>query len=65
VGSLRYVFKLPHPHQSRPERDHPDQSAIVPTRFDPLQHPAATLTGNRQAGSAIVPPGDDDQWDRL
>ena len=28
----------------------PDQSAIVPTRFDPLQHPAATLTGNRQAG---------------
>jgi hypothetical protein len=43
----------------------PDQSAIVPTRFDPLQHPAATLTGNRQAGSAKVPPGDDDQWGRL
>src|SRR6266566_2363254 len=28
----------------------PDHSAIVPTRFDPLQQPAAALAGNRQAG---------------
>jgi len=28
----------------------PDHSAIAPTRFDPLQQPAAALAGNRQAG---------------
>jgi glutamate-1-semialdehyde 2,1-aminomutase len=28
----------------------PDRSTIVPTRFDPLQQPAASLAGNRQAG---------------
>jgi glutamate-1-semialdehyde 2,1-aminomutase len=28
----------------------PDHRAIVPTRFDPLEEPAETLAGNRQAG---------------
>jgi len=28
----------------------PDHRGIVPTRFDPLEQPAAAMTGNRQAG---------------
>jgi len=28
----------------------PDHRVIVPTRFDPLEQPAAALAGNRQAG---------------
>ena len=28
----------------------PDRVSIAPTRFDPLQQPAESLTGNRQAG---------------
>ena len=28
----------------------PERRAIVPTRFDPLEHPAAALTGKSQAG---------------
>ena len=28
----------------------PDHSAIVPTRFDPLEQPASAMAGNRQSG---------------
>jgi glutamate-1-semialdehyde aminotransferase len=28
----------------------PDHRAMAPTRFDPLEHPAAALTGKSQAG---------------